>query len=112
MKIILTKMSVQADAINKIKTAETEAAAIRQAAIDAGRAVIAEAEKKAAVLLKNAESDADSNSKRILSEAEKRAAGYIADAVKKADDKAKKMTAQAETRLNDAAAVIIERILK
>lgn len=105
-------MSVQTDAINKIKAAETEAAAIRQAAIEAGRGVTTEAERKASALLRNAGTDADSNSKRIFSEAEKRAAGYIADAVKKADDKAKKMTGEAETKLDAAAAVIIERILK
>lgn len=105
-------MSVQTDAINKIKAAESEAAAIRQAAIEAGRAVTAEAERKAAVLLGSAEADADSMTKQILSEAERCAAEYAANAANKADGKAKKMTDETETRLSDAAAVITERILK
>jgi V/A-type H+-transporting ATPase subunit G/H len=105
-------MSVQTDAINKIRAAETKAAAIRQAAIESGRAVTAEAERKAAALIGSAESEADSDTKNIIYEAKKRADEYTADAVKKADQKAKKMTDEAEKRLNDAAAVIIERILK
>lgn len=105
-------MSVQTDAINKIRAAETEAAAIRQTALEAGRAITAEAERKAAVLLGSAREDADSMTKRILREAERCAAEYAADAANKAGDKAKKMTDEAETRLNEAAAVITERILK
>lgn len=105
-------MSVEYNTINKIKATENEAVAIRQAAIETGRAVTIEAERKAAVMLETAAAEAEAAAKRIIKEASIRAAEHTVAAAKKAEEKAKKMTVETEPRLAAAAAVIIERILK
>ncbi len=105
-------MPIEDNTINKIKATENEAVSIRQAAIETGRAVITEAERRAAVMLETAAAEAEAASKRIIKEASGRAAEHTAIAVKKAEDKAKSLIAGTEPKIDIAAAVIIERILK
>lgn len=105
-------MPVEYNAINKIKDVENDAVAIRQAAIESGRAVTIEAERKAAVMLETAAAEAEATAKRIIKEASGRAVQHTAVAVKKAEDKTKNMIAETEPRLAAAVAVIMERILK
>ncbi|MHB1152893.1 MAG: hypothetical protein ACYCWE_12175 [Eubacteriales bacterium] len=105
-------MPVEYNTINKIKATENDAVAIRQAAIETGRAVITEAERRAAVMLETAAAEAEAAAKRIIKEASGRAAEHTAVAAKKAEEKAKSLIAETEPKLDTAAAVIIERILK
>ncbi len=105
-------MSAEYDAINKIRAAESDAVAIRQAAIETVRAVKAEAERNAAVLLDRAAAEAETISKRIIEEASVNANKQKADAAEKAEEKAKKMMTEKESRIETAVNFIIERILK
>lgn len=99
------------DAVTVIREAEDEAVKRRQSAIENARGVTAEADKKAAELLRQANEDAEALYKKIIAEADKSAAAYMEKAAADARVKADKLKADSAERVKKAGALIAERAL-
>lgn len=103
---------MSADVIDKIKAAENEALAIRQAALEAVREKVAQARRQAACIMERASKDADASANGIKNEASVRASGIAAAAAAEAAKEAARISAETEPKLEAAALIIVERILK
>ena len=105
-------MSAENDVIDIIKTVEDQALSVRQGALEAAREIVAEARRQAARITEKAAGEAESAAKSIINEASLRASGIAAAAAARAAEEAELIKTETEPKLDAAAAVIIERILR
>ncbi|MDD4772084.1 MAG: hypothetical protein PHZ09_00570 [Eubacteriales bacterium] len=105
-------MSTESNVIDKIKTVEDQALAVRQGALETAREINAEALRQAARIMERAAGEADAAAKDIISAASERASAITAAAAMRADEEAERIITETEPKLDAAASVIIERILK
>jgi V/A-type H+-transporting ATPase subunit G/H len=99
------------EVIKSISDAEDAAREARLSAQTQAKSMIAEAEKKGQAAVLDAAARAEDEVKKRFSEAEQKAAAYAAELQKTTAEKQAEIRRHAESRLNDAAGMIIERIV-
>lgn len=100
------------EAIKQITAAE-QAAKERRAAVEAeARRLTAEAEKAGLDLLQKTRADAEAQGKAGLAAAEERAAARAAEIAQAAEQESARQRKQVEARMDAAAELIVERVVK
>jgi V/A-type H+-transporting ATPase subunit G/H len=99
------------DVIKSIGDAEELARQARLAAQTKAKNMIAEAEKKGQAVVLDAVTRAEADVKRLLDEAENKAASSAAGLLSTTSEKQAEIRRLAECRLDDAAGLIVERIV-
>lgn len=100
------------DAVKKVIAAETEAGEKLAEARERAKRLVSDAEKAGREALAKAETDAEAAVKARLAEVEKAAGDMSDDIAKRQSGDAEKLEALASGRLDVAAAVIAERVVK
>lgn len=112
--VTLNKEAVKymaSNAVNKLISAEKEAALKISEARERAKKIIAEAEKESRELLVNAEAAAEREVKELLIKADNDALGASDDILARAAEADGKLKALAEGRMEKAAMVITERVV-
>jgi vacuolar-type H+-ATPase subunit H len=99
------------DVILDIKKAEEEAERIIKASSDEARALLADAETKAAQLIEAAQSEAGATAAQMLLNAEQQAAAEIEKMNRRVLAECDHITKNARARFEEAAAIIAGRII-
>ena len=100
------------DAIQKITQAEQDAQARKAEASAAAMKLVSDARREGDALIAAARANAEANNKALLRQAEQRAAQDAEALLAKAAQDAQSMCRAAEARLDRAADLIVERVVK
>ena len=100
------------EAMKQITAAEQAAKERRAAAEAEARRLTAEAEKAGQALLQKTRTDAEAQGKAGLAAAEEREAARAAEIAQAAEQESARQRKQAEARMDAAAELIVERVVK
>ena len=100
------------EAIRQVTQTEQEGQRLRDEAAAAARQTLAQAEREGKAALEAARKDAREKSKELLTDAEKQAAKSTERAMDEARQDCDELIRAARARLDKAAALIVERVVK
>ena len=100
------------DAVNKVIAAEADAAKCIAEAREKANKLISDAEREGKESLLRAEDEAEREVKKLLSDAESGAENASRDILKNTEQESEKLEALALGRMDKAASVIAERVVK
>ena len=100
------------EAVERILASERESEEHRTAARQQARELVAAAEREGAARVNAVRDRADAEGKELLRQAEERAAARAEAIRREAEEKAEALRTAAEGRLADAAALIVERVVR
>lgn len=100
------------DAVNKVITAEADAARFVAEAREKAKTLLSDVEREGKESLLRAEDEAEREVKKLLSDAEAGAENASRDILKNTEQESEKLEALALGRMDKAASVIAERVVK
>ena len=100
------------EAIKQVTQTEQEVQRLRDEAASAARQTAAEAERAGRQLLEDSRRQAEAQSRQLLARAEEQAGEYTRGVLAQAEEDCGRLRQQARQRLDRAAELIMERVVK